>query len=258
MSLTLRLANRLILCDTRHYIDPEDRTRVVIPGRGDKIEAWIINAEAEPDFFCLKFPGTGGRAERAGPHPCEVLTGNFEVWAINPPGYGTSSGRACVRKMIETCESAWAAIEKRAAGRPVIVTGNSLGGMYALFVAARFPVSGVLLRNPAPVHQLIRGKYSWWNAGLASRLVGSHVPQAMDAVVNARNCSAHALFVISERDRMVPRKYQNMIIDQYGGPSSQFLIRGADHHHPVPQEILQSYQASLAEWGQSLALASSR
>ena len=252
MSFKLRLANRLILSDTRHPIDPEGRRQVVIPCGADQIEAWVIESEREADVLCLKFPGTGGRAERAGPHPCDLVAENFEVWAINPPGYGSSTGSACVSKMNDMCDAAWQAIYARADGRPIVVTGNSLGGIYALFVAARYSIAGLLLRNPAPIHQLIKGKHSWWNAGLASRLVASQVPIELDAVANAAESSAPALFVMSERDRVIPPKYQHMIMEQYAGPYSRFLIPDADHHHPIPEEQADDYIKTIETWGKIL------
>lgn len=248
MPLRLRLANRLILCDTQHPIDPEQRRREVIPCGDDQMEAWVFQYGKSPDIVCLKFPGTGGRAEQAGPHPCEIISSEFEVWTINPPGYGSSTGQACVSKMVATSEAAWLAVEKRAAGRPIVVTGNSLGCMYALYVASRYPVAGMLLRNPAPVHQLIKGEYSWWNAGLAARFIASQVPQAMDAVANARLCKAPALFVMSGADRRVPVQYQKMVIDQYQGPHATFLVPGADHDHPIPEALVDDYVQSVKAW----------
>ncbi|MCP4165264.1 MAG: hypothetical protein GY759_05135, partial [Chloroflexi bacterium] len=103
-------------------------------------------------------------------------------------------------------------------------------------------------RNPAPVHQLIKGEYSWWNAGLAARFIASQVPQAMDAVANARLCKAPALFVMSGADRRVPVQYQQMVIDQYQGPHTIFLVPGADHHHPIPEALVDDYVQAVKAW----------
>ena len=106
MSIWLRIANRMILDNSRDYVDPEERVRVPITAGDDEFEAWLWKSEYEPDLFVLKFPGTGGRAERGGPHPAEViLPERHEVWTINPPGYGTSEGSACITKMAATCEA---------------------------------------------------------------------------------------------------------------------------------------------------------
>ena len=258
MSLLLRLANRLILDNSTDAIDPEQRRRIAIPCGTDEIEAWVTESQPAnsqlPELFCLKFPGTGGRAERSGPHPAELLSPeHFQTWTINPPGYGTSTGMACVSNMPIVCEAAWKSISQVADGKPIVVTGNSLGGMYALYVAARYPVAGVLLRNPAPVQQLIRGRYSWWNFGLAN-FVGRQVPAEMDAVQNSQRCKSAALFVTSDSDRVIPVKYQKMIVDNYAGASSVFTIRDADHHTPLPESQFDEYRLAVAEWAKQLNL----
>lgn len=248
MSIRLRLANRLILSNTQHPIDSQNRERIAIPCGSDEIEAWVIQKDGPPDVMGLKFPGTGGRAELAGPHPCELISDRYTVWTINPPGYGTSTGNACVKKMAATCEAAWQTLEQNAEGRPIFVSGNSLGCMYALYVAARFEVAGLFLRNPAPVQQLIKGKYSWWNAGLAYSQIASQVPAEMDAVENAKRCKAPAFFLMSEGDRRVPPKYQAQVFDPYAGRKSKFVIRGADHDDPIPEAMVEDYLSTVRTW----------
>lgn len=248
MSIRLRLANRLILSNTQHPIDPENRERVAIPCGSDEMEAWVVQKGTQPEVVCLKFPGTGGRAEHAGPHPCELISDQYSVWTINPPGYGTSTGNACVKKMIATCDNAWKAIQHKADGRPILVSGNSLGCMYALYIAARFKVAGLFLRNPAPVHQLIKGKHSWWNAGFAYRHIASQVPAEMDAVQNAQHCQTPLFFLTSAMDRTVPPNIQEQVFDQYAGKKTKFTIPDADHHHPVPEPLVEEYLTAVKTW----------
>ena len=252
MSL-LKLANRLILANSDHWIDPESRRRVAIPCGDEQMEAWVIESVESPELFCLKFPGTGGRAERAGPHPAKFLSPDrFETWTINPPGYGVDNGTACVSKMPTVCHAAWDAISQKANGRPIVVTGNSLGCLYALNVAANFPVAALTLRNPAPVHQLIRGRYSWWNLGLAG-LVARQVPSNMNAVSNGKKCSAACLMITSDSDRVVPPKYQDMVADAYNGPLIRFVLQDADHATSVPEEQLADYKVALQQWQQLIS-----
>ncbi len=258
MSFWLRIADRLILENTRHPIDPENRQRQVVPSRFGQLEFWTWSEPAasgdRANLFALKFPGTGGRAERGGPHPCDVLSpGDFEVWTINPPGYGGSDGVASLANMVETAETGWRTVHDRADDRPVLVVGNSLGCLYALYVAARYPVAGVFLRNPVPLTQLIMARYAWWNLWLGARMICRQVPAEMDAIDNAQHAVAPLMFVRSERDRLVPHKLQKLIWDAYAGPKREFVIHDADHHDPLDEGQFESYRQALIEFKSMLA-----
>ena len=150
MSFWLRIADKMILDQSRDPIDPEDRRRATIEVSSGKMEAWIWSecsgAEEQPSFLALKFPGAGGRAERGGPHPCDIFRDSpFDVWTINPPGYGGSDGQASVAHMVETAECAWQAIKLAADSAPVIVVGNSLGCLYAPVCGSQAPGGWTLL-----------------------------------------------------------------------------------------------------------------
>ncbi len=263
MSLLSRLADRLILCPTTDPIDPEGRTREVLRGSNWECELWgrrwefqrqsqstpLPNSSPLQEWAVLKFPGTGGRAERAGPHPLEVWPAAAgDVWAVNPPGYGTSGGLATVAVLPEVARASWEFIQRRLPQSPLLLVGNSLGCTSALHVAARHSCTGLLLRNPPPIHQLIarRPRYNWWNFG-AARWVARQFPASFDAVENAARCHVPALFVQSAADRLVPVNYQQEIIEAYAGPKRVFVIAGADHHDPLPEEQVPAYLEAL-EW----------
>lgn len=269
MSLLSRLADRLILCPTTDPIAPEGRVRQVLRGSDWECELWgkcwefersqpaatSLNERPAEAWAVLKFPGTGGRAERAGPHPLEVWpVTSGEVWAVNPPGYGTSGGRATVRVMPAVAQASWEFMDRRAGARPLLLVGNSLGCTSALHLAARQRCAGVFLRNPPPIHQLIRRRprYNWWNLG-AARWVANEFPESLDAVANAARCQVPALFVQSAKDRLVPVSFQNEIIDAYAGPKRVFVIAEADHHDPLPEAQTAAYLEAL-EWLWSAAL----
>ena len=107
--------------------------------------------------------------------------------------------------------------------------------MSALYVAARFPVAGVYLRNPPPIAQLIRHRprYNWWNFGLA-RHIADRIPPELDAVENAANSNCPALFVCSEKDSVVPTSFQQLIHEKYAGPNTTFVIENARHADLIP------------------------
>ncbi len=248
-----RFADRLILCPSTDPIDVEDRRRVAIPGRDGEIECWVTKSgdAGVPSRRCvvIKFPGAAGRAERGRPYPFHLWDDCVaEVWTVNHRGYGGSAGEASVQNFVQTCDDVWEFIHQHHPDTPVVVTGNSLGGISALYLAGRYETAGILLRNPPPLAQMIAGRprYNWWNFGLA-RIIARQVPPELDAIENAARADCPALFVRSERDRVIPQPFQQMIIDRYEGPLREFWISQARHHDPVGQDQEAEYLAAV-EW----------
>ncbi len=242
-------------------MDPEGRRCERIATPNGSVEAWITRSDCiatttldgrkpPPGLLAIKFPGTAGRAERGGPHPFELF-GNVisEVWTINPIGYGGSDGVASLRTTATTCDAVWDAVKQRYPGKPIAVVGNSLGCLSALYLASRQPVAGVYLRNPVALQQMIatRPRYNWWNFGLA-RQIARQVPGELDAVTNSAPSQAPLLMVTSEKDRVSPPRYQNLIFDAYQGPKFRFVIKNASHGSPIPDEQVAPYKAQVGEF----------
>lgn len=247
-----RLADHLVLRPTRHKIRTVGKRRHLLNFAGGHLELWSHQAEAngirEAEVVVLKFPGTGGRAERASDHPADCWTRvAVEVWAVNPPGYGGSSGRASLRKIAPMAAAAYDHCRRIAAGRPLIVTGNSLGTASALLVAATRAVDGLLLRNPPPISRLIVGRYSGWHLRWGAQLIAGQIPPELDSIANASQCDAPVVFVTSGQDRTVPPAYQQMIFDAYRGQKRQLTVAEAGHACPVASDQQQQY-ATLLHW----------
>lgn len=245
------LNDRLVLQPSRHPIPAEEKTRRVVAVPGGQIEVWAQragNLARSPDLFVLKFVGTSGRAERAGIHPADAWDDlGVELWAVNPPGYGGSSGRASLRHTATMAEAAYAAIRAAAGDRPIVVTGNSLGTATALYLAARHEVAGLILRNPLPMRELIVGRFGWWNFNLAARLFAGSVPEELCGITNASRVTAPAVFISSSRDRIIPPKYQEMIFAAHAGPQQIMRLPEADHAHPMLEEEVPQY-AEMIQW----------
>jgi len=98
-----RLADRLVLMPTTHPIEPETSHRQTIPLFDGELEYYADHVApsqkgpATGKLLLIKFPGTGGRAERAARHPAECWGGDTVTWTINPMGYGGSTGPATLQ-----------------------------------------------------------------------------------------------------------------------------------------------------------------
>lgn len=256
MSILGWITDRLILEPTRHEIRAPDIEREVFSYEDGQLEVWVHrfgpckdNADSdEPAFYVLKFPGTASRAENSTalvencwPDSC------IEVWAVNPPGYGGSSGEASLRHIPAMASRALEELRKVAKDRPVVIAGGSLGSVSALYLAANYPVDGVLLQNPPALREVIQGQKRWWHVSWVTRVIANQVPEALDSIRNAGNVRVPGVFSVAEKDRIVPARFQQTIIDAYAGPKRVAYRPEADHDTPLSQEDLQQLRP-LATW----------
>ncbi len=259
MQIARKLLDRIVFSATSQSIHPEDRVRHSVEfkfhGTTGKFELWGHDLRSESSanqsrWVILKFPGTGGRAERTTVHPAGFFPeGSVDgVWAVNPPGYGTSKGRPSLETMPVVICAAMDAVREISPGAKILVAGNSLGCVWALYGVANCGADGLLLRNPFSIGELISGRwrYNWWNAGTARYLARVISPE-LSAVRNAAKCQIPCLIVRSELDRLIPAKYQHRVIDSLAGPSRTLVIPGADHGDQMPESLLENYQAMFQE-----------
>jgi pimeloyl-ACP methyl ester carboxylesterase len=227
------------------------KTRRLIQVGNDRVEIWTHrnggHGTDDAELFVLKFPGAGGRAERGTDHPVDYWPGlKAELWTVNCPGYGGSSGRASLSKLAGVADGVCDELVRVAGGRAVLVVGNSLGTVAALCVAARGGVSALLLRNVLPLRELIVGHHGRSGLWLGSWLLSRAVPAPLDSVAHARRCRVPCLFVMSERDRTIPTVYQQQVIDAYAGPHQVMRLPDADHADLLSEEDVPRYARHLS------------
>jgi hypothetical protein len=233
------LADRFVLSPSRDELFPYGKTRQVVAWDAGEIEVWSerttgdaadngldLDGRREPTCFVLKFHGKAARAERSCLDPLDQWADvPGEIWSVNPPGYGGSSGRASLRWLAPAAEAVFENLVEVADGRPIFIAANSLAARYGDSGA----VAGLILRNPPPLRELITGKYAWRSLGL-SRYVAREVPGELDAVANAAAAGVPAVFLMSGLDTMVPPKYQRLIFRAYAGPKRRVILPKAGHN----------------------------
>lgn len=211
--------------------------------KGRRVECWVAPSPAaaavgaQPEAFVLFFIGRGDRAD----HWTTAVARTWgdrpvEVWGMNYPGSGGSDGPAQLARVAPAALGVYDAIHKLAKGRPVFVQAASFGTAPALCVAARRPVSGVLLWNPPPLRELIIGHYGWWNLWLLAGPAAAQIPPELDSIANARKARAPAAFVLCGADRVIPPRYQRRVVTVYAGPKRLIEMPGAGHSSPLTPE----------------------
>jgi pimeloyl-ACP methyl ester carboxylesterase len=231
-SMGRSLLDQIALYPSTDRIETNSAERKLLPSG---LEIWIHRRSAQSPsslnrkVYLLHFIGNASRAEEEGPESAllNLFPPNFNVesWAVNYRGFGGSTGEARVNTLAETGRETFAALSLEAGNAPIIISGFSMGTTVALYLAANRAATGVILRNPVPLREMILGRYGWWNLWIGAGPISLQIPKELDSIKNATLSHLPALILSSENDSAVPRKYQNKIIQKYAGPLDQVVLK---------------------------------
>ena len=140
--------NRLIFCPQEPgYKHLSDEVRIPVKN-GESITAvYLKNPEAHQTILF-----SHGNAEDLA-HVLPFMTSFYEkgysVLMYDYRGYGTSDGTPSVRRALQDAEAAyqWLVKEQRVPPTSILLQGRSLGGGPSCWLAARHPVSGLILES---------------------------------------------------------------------------------------------------------------
>ena len=200
------------------------------------------------EVYVLRFYGNADRAEHW--VVAEAAMWNeraVEIWGMNYPGFGGSTGPAKLSRVAPAALCAFDALQREANGRPIVIFGASLGTTAALHVAAHRNVNGLILHNPPALRQMILRSFGWWNLWLLAGPVALQIPRELDSIANARASRAPAIFLLSEKDEVVAPRYHRLVAEAYAGDKRVISLRGALHNDPIAGAALADLHHAL-EW----------
>lgn len=171
-----------------------------------------------------------------------------EVWGVNYPGFGGSTGPARLARIGPTALAAFDELKRTAGARPIIVSGTSFGTIAALHVAAQRDAAGVVLHNPPALREMIVKGHGWWNLWLVAGPLSRKVPAALDSVANARAANERAVFLLAEKDEIVAPRFQELVVNAYAAEKRLIKLRGAGHLTPLDPESLVVFAPALIGW----------
>src|SRR5215813_9809215 len=233
------LPDHLILFPTKAPINAGGAVRKTIPFENGQLEVWIAQSQAarskgNADVYILRFYGNADRAERWPAAEAEMWNDRaVEIWGINYPGFGGSTGPARLSKIGPAALAAFDELRHHAGSRPIVPFGTSIGATAALNVAAHRPVAGLILQNPPPLREMILRRFGWWNLWLLAGPVALQIPKELDSISNGKRIRPPAIFVLSEKDEVVPSRYHQLVLDAYAGEKRVISLRGAHHNDPI-------------------------
>ncbi|HEY8666396.1 MAG TPA: alpha/beta fold hydrolase [Tepidisphaeraceae bacterium] len=251
LMLAVGCADSIILHPSTSPRNPSGAQRRTLPFKTGQLEIWIARspgcAGRDPQAYLLEFTGNATRAEEVATYVANRMKDRpIEVWMVNYPGFGGSTGPARLVSIPPAALAAFDALRQVAGDRPILIAGNSIGTAAALYTAAHHPCAGMILQNPPPLRQLLMARYGWWNLWLISTPLAMQVPSKLDSITNASNIHAPAIFVVADSDQLVTTHYKQKIIDAYSGPKRTIVLRGGTHNTATDVSAAEFQQA--LEW----------
>jgi pimeloyl-ACP methyl ester carboxylesterase len=256
--LSKSLPDRLILFPTTAPIAANGALRKALPFENGQLEVWTAASQTAQrkgaaDSHILRFYGNADRAERWVAAEAEMWNDRaVEVWGMNYPGFGGSTGPARLSRIGPAALVAFDELKHHANGRPIVLFGASLGSTAALHVAANRPVAGLILHNPPAMREIILRQFGWWNLWLLAGSLASQIPPDLDSITNAKTIRAPAIFLLAERDEVVAPRYHRLVVDAYSGEKRVIILPGAHHNTPVDGAALRDLDQAF-EWLLSVA-----
>ena len=237
--LLMPLSDRLVLFPSTAPIETHGATRKLIPFENGQLEVWTSKSQTAQrigrvEIYVLRFYGNADRADRWVAAEAEAWDGRaVEIWGMNYPGFGGSTGPARLKRIAPAALAAFDALKQEAGEQRVILFGASLGATAALHVAAHRSVAGLILHNPPPLRQVILRQFGWWNLWLLAGPVALQIPAELDSVSNAKNIHTPAVFLLADQDEIVAPRFQKLVVDAYAGEKRVIALRGAYHNSPI-------------------------
>jgi pimeloyl-ACP methyl ester carboxylesterase len=249
------LPDHLILFPTTARIDASGAVRRTIPFENGDLEIWTAQSrrakqQGHADLFILRFYGNADRADRWAAVEAEMWNDRaVEIWGMNYPGFGGSTGPARLARIGPAAIAAFDALRREAADAPILVYGASIGVTAALHVAASRPtdITGLILHNPVPLREIILRHFGWWNLWLLAGPIAMQIPQDLDSIANARASRARAIFLLAEKDEIVPPRFHRLVVEAYAGEKRIIELRGAHHNDPIVGSALAEMNDAL-DW----------
>ena len=234
-----QISDHLILFPTTAPLDAHGAVRKILPFQNGELELWtaksrLARQNGQPDIYILRFSGNADRADRWVAAEAEAWNNRaVEIWGMNYPGFGRSTGPARLNRMAPAALTAFDALRSNAGERPTVLFGASIGSAPALYVAARRPVAGLILHNPPALREIVLRQFGWWNLWLLAGPIALQIPRDLDSIANGKLVHAPAIFLLAEQDEIVAPRYQRQVVDSYAGDKRVITLRGAHHNSPV-------------------------
>jgi pimeloyl-ACP methyl ester carboxylesterase len=191
---------------------------------GTPLHGWMVRPRTGTPCPLLIYYG-GNNEELSAYIAHQPALGACALLLVNYRGYGLSLGRPSEAALLDDALLIHDAVRARGdvdAGQ-VSVMGRSLGSGVAVHVAARRPVSRVVLITPydSVVH-VAQKRYPY----VPVRPLLKH---PFDSLSRAAAVQRPALFITAANDKVIPALHSRILHDAWGGPKTWLQLPDTDH-----------------------------
>ncbi|MCZ8129842.1 MAG: alpha/beta hydrolase [Steroidobacteraceae bacterium] len=140
-------------------------------------------------------------------------------------GYGRSAGRPGETELVADAVAAHDLVRARTdAATPILSFGRSLGSGIAVQLAARRSLAGLVLMTPFDSTVAVGRRH------YAFLPVGTLLRHRFDSLALAPTLQVPALFLVAERDFVIPPAHARRLHDAWAGPKRWHELPGVGHN----------------------------
>jgi fermentation-respiration switch protein FrsA (DUF1100 family) len=192
---------------------------------GIKLHGWFV-PYAEASTTLLIFHGNAGNIGHRLSWIDMLHRLRVNVYIVDYRGYGKSEGKPFEQGLYRdaTASYQWWLHERGGTNQKLVLLGESLGGAVAVDLAARFPVSGIILQSTfTSARDMAK---SLFPLGLLQPVLGVH----FDSASKIRLIACPKLFIHGNRDEIVPFELGKKLFELAPEPKRFFEVPGAGHN----------------------------
>jgi fermentation-respiration switch protein FrsA (DUF1100 family) len=163
------------------------------------------------------------------------------VLIFDYPGYGKSEGRPTEQGCYQAADAAYAflTVTQKVAPEKILLYGGSLGGGVAVDLATRKSHRGlILVKTFTSAPDTGASMFPWLPVRWLMR-------NRFDNLAKIKSCHRPVFIAHGTMDNLVPFAHSQRLFEAAHEPKSFFIMPGADHNAPLPQEFFTALRTFL-------------
>jgi len=208
---------------------------------GETVHGWWLE-EPGADRTLLYLHGNAGNLSHRGGSIVKLRRLlKTSVLIMDYPGYGKSTGQPTERGCYQAADAAyaWLTAEAKRDPRKLILYGGSLGGGIAVDLASRKDYQTlVLVKTFTTLPDVGAMQFRWLPVNWLMR-------NRFDNVTKLALCKRPVFIAHGDADTLVPIEFGRKLYDAACGQKEFFVMPGAGHNDPLPEEFFVRLNAFL-------------